>query len=129
MYMIPLLAAQASCCSLFGSQASHGLIAGVLCCAVLCCALQKPKTLDEAVDKLVSLKLEDVRQGLTAEYAAKATALAARLEHLEQRLQQQAAQAVTQPPASASSHGSKGAAVSSRVASSGSRVASAKPAA
>jgi Ethanolamine utilization protein EutJ (predicted chaperonin) len=97
---------------------------------VIFCALQKPKTLDEAVDKLVSLKLEDVRQGLTAEYAAKATALAARLEHLEQRLQQQAAQAAAAPPpASASSHGGKGAAVSSRVASAGSRVASAKPAA
>jgi hypothetical protein len=89
--------------------------------------LQKPKTLDEAVDKLVSLKLEDVRQGLTAEYAAKASALAARLEHLGQRLQQQAAQAAAAPPASASSHGGKGAAVSSRVTSAGSRVASAKP--
>ncbi len=105
----------------------------MLCCAVpyyavLChVILQKPKTLDEAVDKLVALKLEDVRQGLQADYASKAAALSARIEHLQQQLQQQAAQAAA-ASASNSSHGGK-ASASSRMASAGSRVASAKPAA
>jgi hypothetical protein len=98
------------------------------CCAVLCYAvLQKPKTLDEAVDKLVALKLEDVRTGLTADYAAKAAALAARIEHLQQQQQQQAAQAAAAvSSANNSSHGGR-ASASSRLGSAGSRVASAKP--
>eukprot|EP00878_Enallax_costatus_P008179 GHUV01008552.1.p1 GENE.GHUV01008552.1~~GHUV01008552.1.p1 ORF type:complete len:317 (+),score=105.68 GHUV01008552.1:230-1180(+) len=52
---------------------------------------RKPKTLEEAVDKLVALRLEDVRQGLSEGYAVKAAALAARVGQLEQ----QAASAAT----------------------------------
>lgn len=47
--------------------------------------LQKPKTLEEAVDKLVAVKLEEVRQGLAETYAAKAATLAARVGQLEQQ--------------------------------------------
>ena len=89
----------------------------MLCCAMLCCVVQKPKTLDEAVDKLVALKLEDVRQSMASDYAAKAAALSARITHMEQ---QQAAAA--QPPPSAatpqsSSNGGKSSKASSRVTS------------
>jgi hypothetical protein len=76
---------------------------------------QKPKSLDEAVDKLVALKLEDTRLALAANYAAKATALSARISHMEQQLVQQVAAAAAAPQAS--SHGG----------SKGSRVTSAKP--
>ena len=44
---------------------------------------QKPRTLEEAVDKLVALQLEDARVALTAEYTAKEAALLARLAGLE----------------------------------------------
>lgn len=106
----------------------------VLVYALAYAALQKPKTLHEAVEKLVALKLEDVRQGLTADYAAKASALAARIEHLQQQLQQPAQPAhgpaaAAGQSASGSSHGGRGSVGGSRMASAGSRVASAKPAA
>lgn len=76
------------------------------------------------MDKLVALQLEDVREVMAAQYAAKATALSTRIANLEQQLQQQAAQAAAAaavPPASASSHGGKSSSKGS------SRVASAKP--
>lgn len=66
------------------------------------------------MDKLVALRLEDVRLATAADHAAKAAALSARVGHLEQQLQQAAAlQQQLQ--------------TSSGAASKGSRVASARP--
>jgi hypothetical protein len=55
------------------------------CCwvSLLATPPQKPKTLDEAVDLLVAQRLEEVRQGLAAEYAARGAALATRVAQLE----------------------------------------------
>jgi hypothetical protein len=85
--------------------------------------LQKPKTLDEAVDKLVAVRLEEVRQGLAEQYAAKVALLAAKIGQLEGALQQQqqqqqaaAAQASRQSPAT-SNAGAVSSAKSSRAAS------------
>ncbi|KAF8070993.1 hypothetical protein HT031_001074 [Scenedesmus sp. PABB004] len=44
---------------------------------------RKPQSLGEAVDKLVALRLEEVRGALSADYAQRAAALAARVGQLE----------------------------------------------
>lgn len=67
--------------------------------------MQKPKTLEEAVDKLVAVRLEEVRQGLTESYAVKAATLAARVGQLEQ--QAAAAAAAEQTRSVTSAKGSR----------------------
>lgn len=113
------------------------LLTCVLCPARVCLfvhidatrqTLQKPKTLDEAVDKLVAVKLDELRQGLAADYAAKATALSGRIGQLEQQ-QQRAQQAAAAAATASQSNSHSGARVASAKAAPGSRVASAKPAA
>lgn len=47
---------------------------------------QKPKTLGEAVDKLVALRLEEVRASMAAEQQQRAAQLAARIGALEAQL-------------------------------------------
>lgn len=47
------------------------------------CTLQKPKTLAEAVEQLMAVRLEEERSSLAAQWAAKADALAARIAQLE----------------------------------------------
>jgi len=57
--------------------------------------LQKPKTLEEAVDKLVALRLEAEREMLTQRYATQEEALQARVAQLEAAAAAAAAAAAT----------------------------------